>query len=184
MMRNQLQQSVPTGGLTGRDKQVEMSNQSNSYNRFQGNNLIKQNPYQNIDGEDRTDLASSIEMLKSSKVPQNFGNVVSGSHEFQSQAQQLRRGGSGFLEGSSIDCLVEVLQAQHVYALPALSRGRAIKKKETETLNGKDQLTSQVLQDSESMSLDASVELKDSHRSKPSTQYRNTKNERKNKFNG
>ena len=52
--------------------------------RFQNNILIQQhNPYGDAANEDKTDLASSVEILKSYNLP-NFGKggAVSGSHEF------------------------------------------------------------------------------------------------------
>ena len=62
--------------------------------------------------------------------------------------------------------VLEVLNNQPIYYNPKLSRGNAVKKMDTVTVGTKDAPTSQVLQDSESLSLDAQVELEESHRSK------------------
>ena len=126
--RNQLNKQVRTGEFTAEKLPATPNSGIFNHNkkRFQSNQMLnKDNPYRDINDDDRTDIGTSIDMIKEKGPNFTLGKSMQGS-DYLGGHNRLSKVESGFLGGSSIDVL-DVLNATPDTQIQSLERGRIIK---------------------------------------------------------
>ena len=119
--RNHVQPITMTGGLMvipGHARQYPGqfdSLDSQSKNRFNHNMMLDQNPYNNIDGDDRTDFTPGLSSSQKGILLQRGESMGQHMHSSSERLLLLKKEeDSAFFDGSSVDML-EVLHAQPDY---------------------------------------------------------------------